>query len=189
MRISFLFILILIIIIFFAIRGYRQGLVNILFGAVSWVFLILFVMLASPALSNTLSDNTGIADAIYEHFSSGRYKSLPGMLVSQFADGITSVIMRIIGVVFALAIALIIIWIIKFFLKEILKDKSTIGSASRVAGTIWGILEGVIISWIILAFCGVVLEGVTKGELFMDINDNFLLNILYHSNPIAAAFF
>lgn len=189
MRISFIFVVILIAIIILALRGNRLGLVGILFGAASWVFTLLFVMLLNAPLTAAITDGTGIAEAVHSYFSQGEGHDLPTMIVKSLADGLTDAIMRIIGTIFTIVVALLIVFIVKCILKNILNEDTFIGYASRTVGTLWGIFEGVIIGWILLAFCRIVLNGSSGGELLADINENVVLSLLYYNNPIAVLFF
>lgn len=188
MRISFLFAVIVIILVFFGVRGYLKGLVGILFGVVSWVFILVFVVVGGPSFDDMLRANTGIYEALYNYFCPPDTDIIRITLLSEISKVLSSAIVRVIAGVLALVIALMIVFIVRRILKETIDDNRFLGGASRVLGTAWGLVEGLIISWIILAACKAILTGTTEGELLSDIKDNALLNMLYEGNPIASLF-
>ncbi len=47
-------------------RGYRRGIIGIVYGVAAWLFICIFVIVVSPVLYNTLEENESFCDMIYE---------------------------------------------------------------------------------------------------------------------------
>ena len=56
-----IFLMIVLIIIALAtIRGFRKGIIGLLFGIVSWIFTIVFVVMANPGINSFLTNQTPV---------------------------------------------------------------------------------------------------------------------------------
>lgn len=61
------FLIITLFILFFSIlQGWRKGILGLIVGFVSWIFVFLFVAFAHPYVETFLRDNTHIYDKVYE---------------------------------------------------------------------------------------------------------------------------
>ena len=66
MELNLALIITLFILFFSILQGWRKGILGIVFGLVSWIFVIAFVVFAHPYIENYLRDNTKTYDTIYE---------------------------------------------------------------------------------------------------------------------------
>lgn len=66
MGLNLALIITLFILFFSILQGWRKGILGIVFGLVSWIFVIAFVVFAHPYIENYLRDNTKTYDTIYE---------------------------------------------------------------------------------------------------------------------------
>lgn len=69
MELNMALIVTLFILFFSILQGWRKGILGIVFGLVSWVFVIAFVVFAHPYIETYLRDNTKAYDTIYEKTS------------------------------------------------------------------------------------------------------------------------
>ena len=63
---NWLFIIVLIIIAIFAVRGWSRGLLRMLYSLVSVVLLMVLMSYATPHISNFIKENTGIHQTVQE---------------------------------------------------------------------------------------------------------------------------
>ena len=66
MELNWVFVVTLVIITFFAIKGWRQGILGMIFSLLAWVFVIAFMYFATPTVESSLLSGTHIYDAVYE---------------------------------------------------------------------------------------------------------------------------
>lgn len=59
-----LFFLVLTVLVIF--RGWRRGLVGLIYGIAAWIFIAVFVMVANPPIYHYFMENEDIHDAVYE---------------------------------------------------------------------------------------------------------------------------
>lgn len=64
MKLNFLLILVIIILIFSTIRGYKKGLFGIIFGVLAWIFMGVFVFYGTPKMLVLLENNASFKDQI-----------------------------------------------------------------------------------------------------------------------------
>lgn len=65
-ELNWVLVVTLVIITFFAIKGWRQGILGMVFSLLAWVFVIAFMYFATPTVESSLLNGTQIYDAVYE---------------------------------------------------------------------------------------------------------------------------
>lgn len=58
-------IIVIMIVLFFALRGYRKGFLGLIYGVFTWIFMIIFVAVGSPIIEDAL-ETSSVHDAVYE---------------------------------------------------------------------------------------------------------------------------
>ncbi len=59
-------IIVLLILVFCTINGWRKGLLGIVYGFISWIFILIFVIWANPHIEDYLIHRTGVYDKVVE---------------------------------------------------------------------------------------------------------------------------
>ena len=63
---NIVFVAVLLILVFCAINGWRKGLLGMIYGLVSWVFLLVFVIWANPFIDNYLRERTSLPETMQQ---------------------------------------------------------------------------------------------------------------------------
>ena len=70
----------LFILFFLTLQGWRKGILGIVYGLVSWIFIFIFVSVANPYILGYLKTETNIYDKVYEQaekFVTNKAENLP----------------------------------------------------------------------------------------------------------------
>ena len=70
----------LFLLFFLTLQGWRKGILGVVFGLISWVFIFLFVAVAHPYIENYMRNNTKIYDNVYQqtvHFLDNKSSAQP----------------------------------------------------------------------------------------------------------------
>ena len=73
-------IIMLFILFFLTLQGWRKGILGIVYGLVSWIFIFVFVTIANPYVLDYLKKQTHLYDKVYqqaEQFVEKKAESLP----------------------------------------------------------------------------------------------------------------
>ena len=73
-------IIMLFILFFLTLQGWRKGILGIVYGLVSWIFIFIFVSVANPYILGYLKTETNIYDKVYEQaekFVTNKAENLP----------------------------------------------------------------------------------------------------------------
>lgn len=73
-------IVMLFILFFLTLQGWRKGILGIVYGLVSWIFIFIFVSVANPYILGYLKTETNIYDKVYEQaekFVTNKAENLP----------------------------------------------------------------------------------------------------------------
>ena len=63
---NIVFVAVLLILVFCAINGWRKGLLGMIYGLISWVFLLVFVIWANPFIDNYLRERTSLPETMQQ---------------------------------------------------------------------------------------------------------------------------
>ncbi len=178
--------LIIVIIIFLValIRGWRRGLLRLLFSLVSIVVLIWLFSTLNPYISTFLEEHTGIYDRI-ELWCEGLFEERLGTGLAFLTDSAASVaadwIFKGACFLITLIVALIIVWII-FRVLKLVNRIPVLGRVNQVLGLVGGAVEGYIVICLVFLFISLIAGTEVGTTLTENIESNAFLTFLYDSD-------
>lgn len=63
---NIVFVIVLLILVFSAINGWRKGLLGMIYGLISWVCILIFIIWASPYIDQYLRERTSLPETIQQ---------------------------------------------------------------------------------------------------------------------------
>lgn len=67
MNANILLVIVLLILVFCTINGYRKGLLGIVYGFISWIFIFIFIIWSNPYIEDYLRTKTNLYDRAVEY--------------------------------------------------------------------------------------------------------------------------
>lgn len=192
-------IIITVVLILFALAGYKKGLVGNIVGLVSLVASVILAWILYPIVSDMLI-GTGIRDGIYgvvlekvnlmpeggitAGFLSGSMtealNSGADTAIAQVAGSITDIIINIVSFLIVLVVSRIIIFIAEKTLKIAVK-LPVLNGLNKIGGIIAGFLKGFIFVWVIGMLCIAVFPVGRENDA---IKNSYLIEKFCYNNPI-----
>lgn len=213
MEINWLFIVTLMILLVYIVRGYKRGCLRVIFSLVALVLTLTVVCCATPYISEFLTEKTTIHQTIKtgceeqiresatetlgqktdeyvkdDAFSSIIKNSSSEMLEStgmygEVAGGMADFIVRGISFFLALILATIIKNIIGKAI-DIVSKLPIIKGVNRLLGIGAGFMQGVLIIWIFFYFIEICQTYTFGQEVMICVENNAFLQVLYENNLI-----
>lgn len=201
--------IIVIILIFATVYGYRRGFVHTFIHTVGWMLAVVLGFVWYPHVINFLKEKTGfydtvhskIAERITENASSTTDAAMTGIpevirglldktvdsatsaIATSMSDSLSNLIFNIIGfLVVAFAIKLFLLVLTTLFSKE--KNKGIIGGLDGFFGLLAGALKGVILVYILLALMVPITSLSGSSFLMGELDGSVLGSYLYENNLI-----
>jgi len=201
--------LIVIIVIFAIIQGYRRGFVHTFIHTVGWILAVVLGFIWYPHVIGFLKEKTGFYDAIRERIAERvaenagntadsvmtgipevirdlldkAIDSATNAIAVSLSENLTSLIFNIIGfLAVAAAIKLFLMTLTFLFSKE--KNDGFIGGIDGFFGLLAGALKGVILIYILLAFMVPVTSLSGSSFLIDQLDGSVLGSYLYDNNLI-----
>ena len=201
--------LIVIIVIFAIIQGYRRGFVHTFIHTVGWILAVVLGFIWYPDVIGFLKEKTGFYDAIRERIAERvaenagntadsvmtgipevirdlldkAIDSATNAIAVSLSENLTSLIFNIIGfLAVAAAIKLFLMTLTFLFSKE--KNDGFIGGIDGFFGLLAGALKGVILIYILLAFMVPVTSLSGSSFLIDQLDGSVLGSYLYDNNLI-----
>ncbi len=181
---NWMLIIVIVIFLFAIFRGWRRGLLRLLFSLVSIIVLIALFSWLNPYISSFLKDHTGIYERI-ETWCAGTIGDQLGSGLGFLTDSVAEVAADWIfkGACFLITfiLALIIVLIILRVL-GLVNKVPVVGKVNRVLGLVGGAVEGYFVICLVLLFVSLIAGTEIGGTLMENIESNSLLSALYDSN-------
>lgn len=201
--------IIVIILIFTAVQGYRHGFVQTFIHTVGWVLAVVLGFVWYPHVIGFLKEKTGfydvvhakIAERIAENAGSAADSAIAGIpevirgllnkavdsatnaIASSISDTLTGMIFNIIGfLAVALLIKMVLLVLTTLFSKE--KNSGIIGGIDGLFGLFAGALKGIIIVYILLAIMVPISSLSGSPVLSTGLDNSVLGSYLYDNNLI-----
>ncbi len=201
--------LIVIIVIFAIIQGYRRGFVHTFIHTVGWILAVVLGFIWHPHVIGFLKEKTGFYDAIRERIAERvaenagntadsvmtgipevirdlldkAIDSATNAIAISLSENLTNLIFNIIGfLAVAAAIKLFLMTLTFLFSKE--KNDGFIGGIDGFFGLLAGALKGVILIYILLAFMVPVTSLSGSSFLIDQLDGSVLGSYLYDNNLI-----
>jgi uncharacterized membrane protein required for colicin V production len=201
--------LIVIIVIFAIIQGYRRGFVHTFIHTVGWILAVVLGFIWYPHVIGFLKEKTGFYDAIRERIAERvaenagntadsvmtgipevirdlldkAIDSATSAIAVSLSENLTSLIFNIIGfLAVAAAIKLFLMTLTFLFSKE--KNDGFIGGIDGFFGLLAGALKGVILIYILLALMVPVTSLSGSSFLIDQLDGSVLGSYLYDNNLI-----
>ncbi len=178
--------LIIVVLIFLVsiIRGWRRGLLRLLFSLVSIIVLIVLISRLNPYISSFLMNNTGIYERI-EAWTADRMENRLGLglefLANSTSELTADLILKGLSFLIALIAAVIVVMII-FKVIGLIDRVPVVKGINRVLGLVGGAVEGYIIVCLLLLLVSMI-AGTNLGMTLTDnIENNTFLSFLYQNN-------
>ncbi len=178
---SWMLIIVIIIFLLAIFRGWRRGLLRILFSLVSIIFLIWLFSALNPYISAFLKEHTGLYDRIETWCESSGSSSGLGLIAGSASGTTADWILKGITFLVTLIVALIIVFII-FRLLRLVNRIPVIGKVNRALGLVGGALEGYIVVCLVFLFVSLIAGTQVGGALTEEIESNALLSFLNNNN-------
>lgn len=211
------FIVAISILIGLSCRGYKRGILYVIFGVISIIFMVLFTSFTEPIVTQFIRDNTPVEENLHDLIVEDLNKrseelavnnggsgvnvfinSLPvslgtkinetkdhakNVVIESTADalcyramtGISSILTMIAGIVIVLTVRAIVLAI---------GHVPLIRGVNKFLGFITGFAEGIMVIWVILFFASRFVSSTLGHAIIEDCSNNFILTILYETNPI-----
>lgn len=201
--------IIVIIVIFAIIQGYRRGFVHTFIHTVGWIIAVVLGFVWYPHVIEFLKEKTGfyesihgkIAERIAENAGGASNSAMTGIpevirdlldkaidsatnaLAVTMSDSLTNLIFNIIGfLTVAVAIKLILMTVTFLFSKE--KNGGFIGGVDGFFGLLAGALKGIILVYILLALMVPITSLSGSSFLIGQLDGSVLGSYLYDNNLI-----
>ncbi len=203
---------IVIILIFTIVQGYRHGFIHTFIHTVGWFLAVVLGFVWYPHVIEFLKEKTGfynpihklIAERIAENAGAtteAAMTSIPEVIrdlldkaidsatntiALSLSDSVTALIFNIIGfLAIAIAIKLVLLCLTLLFSKE--KNEGFIGGIDGLLGLLAGALKGIILIYILLALMVPITSLSGSSSLMNELNGSVLGSYLYDNNLILAA--
>ncbi len=178
--------LILVILIFLVciVRGWRRGLLRLLFSLISWIVLILLIAWATPYISNFLRNFTGLYGTIEARCAQTMENRLgTGLLflTDSAASTMADWILKGLAFLIALLVAVIIVRIIAKAL-GLINRIPVLKGINRGLGLIGGAVEGYILVSLLFLLVGMVAGTSIGTTMAGQIAASPMLTALYNTN-------
>ena len=83
---NWVFILVVLILLYHIVRGYKRGLLRIAYSLVSWIIVLVFVMWATPYVKSYIMENTSVFERIQNSCSEQLRNSMQEKQEAQLED-------------------------------------------------------------------------------------------------------
>ncbi len=181
---NWMLIIVVIIFLIAIFRGWRRGLLRLLFSLVSIIVLIALFSALNPYISTFLKDHTGLYARI-EEWCAGMFEERIGTGLGFFtntaADVAADWILKGMSFLITFLIALIVVLIILRLL-GLVNKVPVVGKINRVLGLVGGAVEGYLVVCLVMLFVSLISGTELGGTLAENIESNSLLSFLYDSN-------
>lgn len=177
-------IIILLIVLYGAVLGFKRGFSKTIFSIVGWLISVIGAYIATPFVKDYLIKNTDYLERFAPSATS--YSSVPAAIAESFSE-ITANIILTVAIYAAVFIAIkIFMWLIIALITRH-DRKSFAGMIDGIFGMIFGILKGAIIACILVAIilplCDVFAPALATNIENM-IDTSYIAKLLYDNNPI-----
>ncbi len=193
-------IVVVLIIVLFAVYGWRRGFMRSIIGLLSLAASIVLAYILRPIISDLLNASplhNMVLGSISERLNSSAAEKtalLPKViqsaaesgknaLTSEMAAQLTGFVINIISFILVLAAARLIIFIAARILKTAAK-LPVIGLADKAAGMFAGVVKAVVIIYVIFAVIGAAVPTTDNNYLIYTIENSMLAKSMYIQNPI-----
>ncbi len=178
--------LILVILIFLVciVRGWRRGLLRLLFSLVSWIVLIFLVSFVTPYISTFLREHTGLYDLIAARCletMENRLGTGLAFLGASAAGTMADWILKALSFLIALIVAWIIVRIIVRAL-GLVNRVPVLKGINRGLGLIGGAVEGYILVCLLFLLVEMIAGTAIGTTMAGHIADSPMLTALYNTN-------
>lgn len=201
--------IIVIIVIFTAVQGFRRGFVQTFIHTVGWLLAVVLGFVWYPHVIDFLKEKTGFYDLVHGKISEriaenansaadSAAGSIPEVIrdlldkaihsatdtiALSMSDSLSNLIFNMIGfLVVAIAIKLILLCLTMLFSKE--KNDGFIGGIDSFFGLLAGTLKGIILVYILLAVMVPVTSLWVSSFLIDELDGSVLGSYLYNNNLI-----
>ena len=196
---NWVLLLVLLILGYNIIRGYRKGFLRIVYSLVSWVIVLTFVTVATPYINTYLMEHTTLYEKIEQQCSEQIKRSveekqrsiqnMAGEIIEQSGlyDEIAKQIAEFVVEGIAFLIALVAAWTIVHVIARALRIVSRIpvlSGVNRTLGVFAGGIYGLILVWIGFYMIAVTSTSEMGSALVACIYQSRLLKYLYENNVI-----
>lgn len=176
-------ILVIIVILLYAFKGWKRGLILSVFSIVGYFISLIIARAFSPRVTMYLIDNTGV-DSWLDTILGDRLRgitqmNIPTKMVTGFA---TQTLLSVICFFVIFGITSLIIFNIGQFANGVSK-LPVIGKANRFGGLAFGTIKGFLLIFIILALLSFV-ASIGNNNINATIKDTIVLDAMYENNPI-----
>ncbi len=205
MTCNYMDIIVVVIIAFFAIWGFKRGFVKSIVGMLSLAASLILAWMLYPIVSELL-EAIGVKTAIFEsiqnvlyaHTQSEGIDKLPEFLqaaaaegqrgmIENAAGGASKLVLDIVSFVVVLVLSRIIIWIAQKFL-IVISELPIIGLLNRFAGLLFGAAQGTLIVFIIFTVVYAISPLRENGDIVTTIESSAIAKRIYDVNPIVNIF-
>ncbi len=177
-------VLIIIILLYGAIRGFKRGFSRTIFSVIGWLISVLGAFIATPFVKEYLLQNTNYYDKLMP--SDVTFSSVPHIV----ENNITQITVNLLFTVAVFAICFIVLKILMWLIIALITKgdrKSLTGMVDGFFGMIFGFLKSAIIACIFIA-CILPLTEIfapnITGSLETLLNSSYIAKLLYDNNPI-----
>jgi uncharacterized membrane protein required for colicin V production len=202
-------VIIVIILIFAVVQGFRRGFVHTFIHTVGWILAVVLGFVWYPHVIDFLKEKTGfydsihgrIADRVTENVGNTTDSAMTGIpevirdlldkaidsatsaIANTMSDSLTNLIFNIIGfLAVALIIKMFLMLLTMFFSKE--KNSGFIGGVDGFFGLLAGALKGIILVYILLALMVPITSLSGSSFLTSQLDGSVLGSYLYDNNLI-----
>lgn len=193
-------IVVVLIIVLFAVYGWRRGFMRSIIGLLSLAASIVLAYILRPIISDLLNASplhNIVLGSISERLNSSAAEKaalLPktiqsavesgtNALTSGMAAQLTGFVINIISFILVLAAARLIILVAARILKTASK-LPVIGLIDKAAGMFVGVVKAVVIVYVVLAIIGAAVPATDNNYLIYTIENSMLAKSMYVQNPI-----
>lgn len=193
-------IVVVLIIVLFAVYGWRRGFMRSVIGLLSLAASIVLAYILRPIISDLLNASplhNIVLGSISERLNSSAAEKaalLPkaiqsaaesgtNALTSGMAAQLTGFVINIISFILVLAAARLIILVAARILKTASK-LPVIGLIDKAAGMFVGVVKAVVIVYVVLAIIGAAVPATDNNYLIYTIENSMLAKSMYVQNPI-----
>ena len=186
---NWVLLLVLLILGYNIIRGYRKGFLRIVYSLVSWVIVLTFVTVATPYINTYLMEHPPLYEKIVENDIFEKTGNMAGEIIEQSGlyDEIAKQIAEFVVEGIAFLIALVAAWTIVHVIARALRIVSRIpvlSGVNRTLGVFAGGIYGLILVWIGFYMIAVTSTSEMGSALVACIYQSRLLKYLYENNVI-----
>lgn len=193
-------IVVVLIIVLFAVCGWRRGFMRSVIGLLSLAASIVLAYILRPVISDLLNASplhNMVLGSISERLNSSAAEKaalLPKAIQSAAESGtnaltsgtaaqLTGFVINIISFILVLAAARLIILVAARILKTVSK-LPVIGLIDKAAGMFVGVVKAVVIVYVVLAVIGAAVPATDNNYLIYTIENSMLAKSMYVQNPI-----